>query len=258
VPCVYWRRIPARAGVHTTAEPHFRFFPDPSPLPAFPSAGRTLASSLGGCATGLPVLVPDAPALDPAAASALPTNSAPSPGPGAPSRSPDPLSVPPPLGPEARGDVMFVFPRRLVVGDVSVIHLAAASLAGGAARTPGLAAARDALRRRADRQVSSALPFVPMSVESFGHHGATALMLLGDLTDRAAQVAGPDLSRAAFTSGALRELSVALCQGNASLCRSGAYIATHAAGRTPMRSLARLLALFPAGGPFLPSLSVNL
>jgi hypothetical protein len=40
-------------------------------------------------------------------------------------------------------------------------------------------------------------------------------------------------------SGALRELSVALCRGNASLCRSGAYAATRAAGRTPMRGLAR-------------------
>jgi hypothetical protein len=62
-----------------------------------------------------------------------------------------------------------VFPRRLVVGDVSVIHLAAASFAVGAARAPGFAAAaRDASKRRAYRQVSSALPFVPMSVEFFG------------------------------------------------------------------------------------------
>jgi hypothetical protein len=101
--------------------------------------------------------------------------------------------------------------------------------------------------------------------------------------------------RAAFISGALRELSVALCRGNASLCRSGAYVATSAAGRAPMRGLAQPsaevvlaclsprvwvwgfwfgfalrrvallcgvfvqlhLALFPAGGPFLPSLSVT-
>jgi hypothetical protein len=40
---------------------------------------------------------------------------------------------------------MFVFPRRLVVGDVSVIHPAVASFAVGAARAPGIAAAaRDA------------------------------------------------------------------------------------------------------------------
>jgi hypothetical protein len=87
--------------------------------------------------------------------------------------------------------------------------------------------------------VSSALPFVPMSVESFGRLGAPALTLLGDLADQAVQAGGPGLSRAAFISGALRELSVALCRGNASLCRSGAYVATRAAGRAPMRGLAQ-------------------
>jgi hypothetical protein len=50
---------------------------------------------------------------------------------------------------------------------------------------------------------------------------------------------GPGLSRAAFISGALRVLSVALCRGNASLCRSGAYVATRAAGRAPMGGLAQ-------------------
>jgi hypothetical protein len=144
------------------------------------------------------------------------------------------------LGSGARGDIMFVFPRRLVVGDVSVIHPAAASFAVGAKRTPGFAAAaRDASKRRAYRHASSALPFVPMSVESFGRVGAPALTLLGDLADQAVQAGGPGLSRAACISGALLELSVALCWGNASLCRSGVYVATRAAGRTPMRRLAR-------------------
>jgi hypothetical protein len=134
---------------------------------------------------------------------------------------------------------MFVFPHGLVVGDVSVIHLAAAFFAGGATRIPGFAAAaRDASKRRAYWQVSSALPFVPMSVESFGHLEALALTLLGDLANQAVQAGGPGLSWAAFIMGVLRELSVALCQGNASLCRSGAYAATRAAGRTPMRGLA--------------------
>jgi hypothetical protein len=65
---------------------------------------------------------------------------------------------------------MLVFPRRLVVGDVSVIHPAAATCAGGAARTPGyVAAVRDV--RRAYRKVFSALPFVFVSVESFGASG---------------------------------------------------------------------------------------
>jgi hypothetical protein len=119
---------------------------------------------------------------------------------------------------------------------------------------------------------------------------------IAKLADQAVQAGGPGLSRAAFISGALRELRVALCRGNASLCRSGAYVATRAAGRAPIRGLAQPsaevvwacllprvwvwgfwfgfawrrvallcgvfvqlhLALFPAGGPFLPSLSVNL
>jgi hypothetical protein len=133
-----WRCIPARAGVHTTAEPPFRFFPAHSPPPAFLSAGPALASSSGGGVAGLWVLVPDAPALAPAAALALPADPAPSPSPGAPYCSPDPLGIPPPLGPGARGDVIFVFPRRLVVGDVSGIHPAAAFFAEGAAVPPGL------------------------------------------------------------------------------------------------------------------------
>jgi hypothetical protein len=74
-------------------------------------------------------------------------------------------------------------------------------------------------QRRAYRQVSSALPFVLMSVESFGRLGAPALTLLGDLADQAVQAGGPGLSRAAFISGALRELGVALCRSNASMYR---------------------------------------
>jgi hypothetical protein len=145
---------------------------------------------------------------------------------------------------------MFVFPRRLVVGDVSVVHQAA----GGAARTPGYAAAtRDASKRRAFRQVSFDMLFVPMSAESFVRLGAPALTLLGDLADQAVQAGGPDPSQAAFISGALCELSVALCRGNASLCPLGAYVATQAAGR---RVCAVAPSLFPAGRPFLPSLSV--
>jgi hypothetical protein len=100
-------------------------------------------------------------------------------------------------------------------------------------------AARDASKWRAYRQVSSALPFVPMSVESCGRLGAPALTLLGDLADQTVQAGEPGLSRAAFISGAFRELSVALCRSNAPLCRSGAYVATRAAGWTPMRGLAQ-------------------
>jgi hypothetical protein len=83
--------------------------------------------------------------------------------------------------------------------------------------------------RRAYRQASSALPFVPMSVESFGRLWIPALMLLGDLAAQAVQAGGPGLSRATFISGALWE----------SPCRSGAYVATQATGRALMCGLAR-------------------
>jgi hypothetical protein len=126
---------------------------------------------------------------------------------------------------------MFVFPRRLVIGDVSVIHPASRSCAWEAARLPGWAAARrDAPKERAYRRVSSGLPFVPLSVESFGRLGAPALSLLCSLADHAVQVGGSGLSRDAFNSGALRELGVALCRGNASLDRSGLYNLTRVRG----------------------------
>jgi hypothetical protein len=90
---------------------------------------------------------------------------------------------------------MFVFPRRLVIGDVSVIHPACGSCARAAARLPGWAAARrDAAKEQAYRRVSSGLPFVPLSVESFGRLGAPALLLLRSLADHAVQARGLGLS----------------------------------------------------------------
>jgi hypothetical protein len=96
---------------------------------------------LGGSAAGTTVLVTDAPALAPATALGLPDNLALSSGSGPLFRSLSSLGVPPPLGPGARENIMFVFPRWLVVGDVPVIHPATAPFAGGAARTPGFATA---------------------------------------------------------------------------------------------------------------------
>jgi hypothetical protein len=69
-----------------------------------------------------------------------------------------------------------------------------------------------------------------------GWRAFSSFSLRKSIFTEAVQAGGPGLSRAAFISGAL---SVALCRGNASLCRSGAYVATRAAGRTPMRGLAR-------------------
>jgi hypothetical protein len=73
------------------------------------------------------------------------------------------------------------------------------------------------------RHVSFSHPFVPLSVESFGHLQAPALSLLRSLADHTVQAWGPSLSWDAFVSGALREHGVALCCGNASLGRSGLY-----------------------------------
>jgi hypothetical protein len=90
---------------------------------------------------------------------------------------------------------MFVYPRRLVVGDVSVIHPASGSCARAVTRPPGWAAARrDAASERANRRVSSSLPFVPLSIESFRRLGAPALSLLRSLAGHAVQAGGPGLS----------------------------------------------------------------
>jgi hypothetical protein len=84
-------------------------------------------------------------------------------------------------------------PRRLVLGDVSVIHPAVVSYAQAATQLPGSAAAsRDAAKERAYRLVSSGLPSVPLSVESFGRLCAPALTLLRSLADHAVQAGGQD------------------------------------------------------------------
>jgi hypothetical protein len=78
---------------------------------------------------------------------------------------------------------------------------------------------------------------VPLSVESFGRLGAPALSLLRTLADHAVQAGGSGFSRDAFNSGALRELGVAMCRGNASLCRSSLYVLTRVSGQAPLRGL---------------------
>jgi hypothetical protein len=93
------------------------------------------------------------------------------------------------------------------------------------------------VKERAYQRVFSGIPFVPLSVEPFGHLRAPALSLLRFLADHAVQAGGPGLSRDAFVWGALRELDVALCRGNASLGRSGLYALTRVSGRSPLRGL---------------------
>jgi hypothetical protein len=138
--------------------------------------------------------------------------------------------------------------------------------------------------RCAYRRVSSAFPFVPVSVESYGRLGAPALTLLGDLADQAVQAGEPGLSRAA--TGELRELTC-VSVGRAGTSRLGPLAGPRCAVllalgqgglylfcalcvgfgfldrlRFVLRSLAMChvcevaLLLFLAGWPFLPSLSV--
>jgi hypothetical protein len=128
-------------------------------------------------------------------------------------------------------------PWRLEVGDVSVIHPAAVPYAAVAVLASVLAAAaRNSAKQRAYRTFSSALLFVPMLMESFG---TPAMSLLESFAGSAVLAGGPGLSRSAFISGALRELSVALCRGNAFLCRSDWYAVKAAASQAPVRRQSR-------------------
>jgi hypothetical protein len=110
-----------------------------------------------------------------------------------------------------------VFPRRLMVGDVSVILPAAASFAGGAARTPKFAAAVGT-PPSGERIGRCHPPCSTFRSRSSPRLGAPALTLLGNLADQAVNMHQaehadrPGLSRAAFIAGALWELSVARCR----------------------------------------------
>jgi hypothetical protein len=76
------------------------------------------------------------------------------------------------------------------------------------------AAAGDSAKQRAYRRPFSALPFVPLSVESLGRLGAPAVLLLGCLASTVAQAGRPGLSRPDFILWALRYPgSASLCQG---------------------------------------------
>jgi hypothetical protein len=87
--------------------------------------------------------------------------------------------------------------------------------------------------------VSSSLPFMPLSVESFVCLGASALPLLRSLADHVVQAGSPGLCPDALISGALRDLGVALCRGNASLDQSGLYaLSLRLAGPRCVASLA--------------------
>jgi hypothetical protein len=119
---------------------------------------------------------------------------------------------------QRRGDILTVWPDgRVRIMDCVVTHPAAASYVRDAAETAGSAAAKAELRkRRAFEEFGegSAYDFVPLAVESFGRLGSAASRFLSELGDLAAGE-GNRVSKAAFVRGVRRELSCALCKGNA-------------------------------------------
>ena len=116
-----------------------------------------------------------------------------------------------------RGDILVPWPDgRIRILDCVVTHPVASSYVRDAAQAAGSAAAKaETRKRRALDEIGegSAFEFIPLAVESYGRMGSAASRLLSELGDLAAQ--GSRVSKAAFVRGVRRELSCALCRGNA-------------------------------------------
>ena len=128
-----------------------------------------------------------------------------------------------------RGDILVVWPDgRVRILDCVVTHPAAASFVRDAAEAAGSAAAKAETRKRrafGEFGEGSAFEFVPLAVESYGRLGSAASRFLSELGDL---VAEGGRSKAAFVRGVRRELSCALCKGNARMyCKSLARIAVN-------------------------------
>ena len=148
-----------------------------------------------------------------------------------PARNPDAAD-------EYRGDILLVLPEdSLCVADVSVIHPAAQTYVTAAAQQDGAAAARrdQDKRTKYNRIDSSGYTFYPLSTESYGRLGAPAMQLLNKLADIADDT-GP-IEKDTFVTNALRELSIALCRGNALVYRSCASALNRLTGVAPTSGL---------------------
>ena len=88
-----------------------------------------------------------------------------------------------PQGSAVYGDILAMFPRRLTVAYVSVIHPGADTFVSAAAATSGAAAkVRDDQKcRRYNRAGSAVYRMVPLSHESYGRMGQPASQLLNEL-----------------------------------------------------------------------------
>jgi hypothetical protein len=134
-----------------------------------------------------------------------------------------------------RGDILMVMPDTLKVADVSVIHPAAASYALPASKTAGAAAEireQSKKNKYAANAGENAFQFVPLVHESYGRLGKDAMAFLGELANAAVGAAqvGSGVTKQAFITGALRELSVALCRGNGVVCRASLQCVARASG----------------------------
>ena len=69
--------------------------------------------------------------------------------------------------------------------------------------------------------------FIPLSIETYGRLGKPGMELLNKLGDRAAE-GGADKS--VFVANALRHLSIALCRGNAVICKRSLTVMARLSG----------------------------
>jgi hypothetical protein len=116
----------------------------------------------------------------------------------------------------ARGNVLLAMDSATAVADISVIHPSGAATLGAAALTDGAAARRDTTKRAAYNALEpNGYDFIPFPVESYGRLGKPALALLSRFGEEVCS-SGP-IWKGAFLAGALRELSVGLCRGNATM-----------------------------------------
>jgi hypothetical protein len=119
-----------------------------------------------------------------------------------------------------RGDLLAVLPDTgLMVADVSAVYPAAGNYRRQASATDGAAAATRNQEKRTKYEVGAhraPLGFTPLTTETYGRMRAPAHAFLQKLASAAASsaLAGSEVTTSAFKAGALRELGVALVQGN--------------------------------------------
>jgi hypothetical protein len=132
---------------------------------------------------------------------------------------------------DERGDIMLTLEDGCTVADISVVHPACPTYRTVAANDDGAAAkAREKEKCTKYRKAQGTLyKFVPLATESFGRMGPQALALLNALAESAAE--GGRVSKAAFISGSLRELSICLCKGNGRIYRGGLSMLARVTGR---------------------------